>query len=267
MTVTSKVADPGAGAAPLGTQEAGTAFPPGTEPLVIAPRDQRVRVYIWEVPVRVTHWVTVLSILVLSVTGGYIADPFLVSPGGGTMTTVRFLHMIAAFVFLASGIVRTYWLFAGNRFARWTAFVPTRRAQARELLHQTGWYLFLRREVPRVLGHNALAAGTYFIVFFLLLLQTVTGFALAGVDGSQPWAGLFGWFVDVLGIQGVRFVHHALMWAIIAFMVHHVYSALLVDHWERNGLMASIFSGYKFVTRGEIDEARDGGLEVQERAE
>jgi Ni/Fe-hydrogenase 1 B-type cytochrome subunit len=32
-------------------------------------------------------------------------------------------------------------------------------------------------------------------------------------------------------------------------MVHHVYSSLLMDAEEKNGLMTSIFSGYKFVRR------------------
>jgi Ni/Fe-hydrogenase 1 B-type cytochrome subunit len=105
------------------------------------------------------------------------------------------------------------------------------------------------------------------VVFFLFLVQTVTGFALAGVHGTQPWEALFGWLPGILGIQTVRLIHHLLMWAIIAFMVHHAYSALLVDHWERNGLMASIFSGSKFVTRKEVQDARDGGWEVQEISE
>jgi Ni/Fe-hydrogenase 1 B-type cytochrome subunit len=56
------------------------------------------------------------------------------------------------------------------------------------------------------------------------------------------------------------------MWVILAFMIHHVYSAIMVDHWERNGLMSSIFAGYKFVTRRDIQNARDGGMEVQERS-
>ena len=229
---------------------------------------QRVRVYVWELPVRITHWVIVGTIIVLSVTGGYIADPFLIPPGGSVMMTVRFLHMLAAFVFLAVGVARTYWLFAGNRFARWTAFVPTNRTQLRELVNQTGWYLFLRPNAPRVLGHNQLAAGTYFVVFFLFLIQTLTGFALVGMHGIQPWAILFGWVPDVMfGVQGVRLIHHLVMWAILAFMIHHVYSALLVDHLERNGLMSSIFSGYKFVTRQEVIEARDGGMAVEEHIE
>ncbi len=253
----------------LGRRRGTSAAPPSPRPLVIRPvADQRVRIYVWQIPVRLTHWVTVASIVVLSVTGGYIADPFLIAPGGSVMTVMRFLHIVSAFVFLSSGILRTYWLFAGNRFARWTAFVPVTAGQRREARRQTAWYLFLSPHAPRVLGHNALAAGTYLVVFFLFLLQTLTGFALIGAHGTEPWASLFGWVPSVLfGLQGVRLIHHLIMWATLAFMVHHVYSALLVDHIERNGLLGSIFSGYKFVTRREIDEARDGGMEIQEEAE
>jgi Ni/Fe-hydrogenase 1 B-type cytochrome subunit len=229
---------------------------------------QRVRVYVWQVPVRVTHWIVFGSVMVLTVTGGYIADPFLIPENGAVMSVMRFTHMLAAYVFLAAGLVRTYWLFAGNRFAHWRGLFPFTRAQVREVARQTGWYFFVRRDAPRVLGHNQLAAGTYLVVFFLFLVQTVTGFALAGVHGFEPWASLFGWVPAVLlGIQNVRLVHHLVMWAILAFMVHHIYAAILVDHSEKNGLMSSIFSGFKFITRGEIAEARDGGMDVDRIAE
>jgi Ni/Fe-hydrogenase 1 B-type cytochrome subunit len=66
----------------------------------------------------------------------------------------------------------------------------------------------------------------------------------------------------MLGLQMTRLIHHLLMWAILAFMLHHVYSALLVDHTERNGLMSSIFSGYKFVTLDDVIEARDAGEDI-----
>ena len=36
------------------------------------------RVYVWEVPVRLTHWLIVASILLLAVTGLYIGSPVMV---------------------------------------------------------------------------------------------------------------------------------------------------------------------------------------------
>jgi Ni/Fe-hydrogenase 1 B-type cytochrome subunit len=229
--------------------------------------DERVRLYVWQVPVRITHWVIVGCIVMLSITGAYIADPFLIPAGGNVMTTVRVIHILTAFVFLAAGMVRTVWLLTGNRFARWSAFIPTSKNQATELFRQAGYYAFLRRELPKVLGHNQLAATAYVALFGLLLIETITGFALDGIGGAQPAGMIFGWLSDFLGPQFLRLVHHLCMWFILAIAIFHIYSCVLVDHIEKNGLMSSIFSGYKFPTREEVLESRDGGAELLEELE
>jgi Ni/Fe-hydrogenase 1 B-type cytochrome subunit len=229
--------------------------------------DERVRLYVWQIPVRLTHWVTAACIVILSLTGGYIADPFLIPPGGDVMTTVRFIHIVTALTFLVSGLIRTWWLLAGNRFSRWSAFIPTSRFQATELFRQAGFYAFIRKEIPKVLGHNQLAATAYLLLFGLLLVETITGFALDGLMGAEPGATLFWWLRELLGSQLLRLIHHLAMWAILAIALFHVYSCVLVDHIEKNGLMSSIFSGYKFPTREELVESRDGGPELLERAE
>ena len=228
---------------------------------------ERVRLYVWQAPVRITHWVTVASIVILSITGTYIADPFLIPPGGGVMGTMRLLHIATAFVFIASGLVRTIWLLIGNRFARWSAFIPTSRNQATELFRQAGYYAFLRREIPKVLGHNQLAATAYLALFGLLLVETITGFTLDGMNGAEPAWTLFGWISDLLGAQFVRMIHHLSMWAILAVALFHVYSCVLVDHIEHNGLMSSIVSGYKYPTVEDVLESRDGGPDVLETVE
>jgi Ni/Fe-hydrogenase 1 B-type cytochrome subunit len=227
-------------------------------------REERVRLYVWQVPVRVTHWVMVGSIVLLSLTGGYIADPFLVPPGGSVMTTVRFVHLVAAFTLVTSGLVRTLWLLIGNRFARWSAFIPTTRFQATEIFRQAGFYAFLRKEIPKVLGHNQLAAAAYVLLFVLLMAETLTGFVLYGVLGAEPAATLFGWVRELVGLQAIRMIHHLAMWGILAIALFHVYSCILVDNIEKNGLLSSIISGFKFPTREEVLEARDGGPELLE---
>jgi len=222
----------------------------------------RLRLYVWQVPVRVTHWVTAGCIVVLSLTGGYIADPFLIPPGGSVMGTVRLIHMITAFTLLVSGMLRVWWLIVGNRFARWSAFFPTSRTQATEMFRQAAFYAFLTREHPKVLGHNQLAASAYIVLWALLLVETITGFALDGLVGAEPGATGFWWIREIFGPQTIRLIHHACMWAILAIALFHIYSCVLIDHIERNGLMSSIFSGYKYVSREEIVEARDGGTDL-----
>jgi Ni/Fe-hydrogenase 1 B-type cytochrome subunit len=229
-------------------------------------REGRLKVYIWQIPVRATHWVTAGAIVTLSVTGLYIADPFLIPAGGAVMTTIRLIHMLSAFVLLASGLLRTFWLLRGNRWSHWKAFIPLTWFQFTELFRQAGFYAFIRKEIPKVLGHNQLAASAYLVLFALLLVEVVTGFALDGLIGSEPGASLFGWLVDLVGPQTLRLLHHFAMWAILAIALFHIYSCVLVDHIEKNGLMSSIFSGFKFPTRTEILESRDGGPEVLEQA-
>jgi Ni/Fe-hydrogenase 1 B-type cytochrome subunit len=227
----------------------------------------RIAVYIWQVPVRITHWVTAICIVTLSLTGGYIADPFLIPPGGHVMTTIRLIHIITALTFLVSGVVRTVYLLFGNRFVRWTAFIPTNRRQFTELFRQAGFYGFLRSEIPKVLGHNQLAAAAYVALFGLLLVETVTGFALDGLMGAEPGATMFAWLRELLGPQMVRVIHHLAMWFILAIAFFHVYSCILVDHIENVGVVTSMFTGYKFPFREEVVESRDGGMDVLRAAE
>lgn len=207
------------------------------------------RVYVWQVPVRLTHWVNVLAILVLSATGFYIGDPVL---GGSVslMAWVRGVHRVTAYVFIASLALRTYWAFAGNEWAAGRGLFPYFTREGRRGLVQTFlYYTFLRREPPGTVGHNPLAGVAYSAVVSLMFLQILTGFALQSL-GSAGWRSIaVGWVFSLLGQQSVRLVHHMIMWLLLGFMVHHVYSSLLMDAEERNGLMTSMFSGYKFVRR------------------
>ena len=234
----------------------------GSDEGLVGPSDDRLRLYVWQVPVRLTHWVTAGCIVVLSVTGLYIGDPFLLPPGGRIMGDIRLIHLIAAFTLLVSGMVRVVYLIAGNRFARWSAFIPTSRRQATELFRQAAFYGFITNRHPKVLGHNQLAAAAYLALWALLLVETITGFALDGLVGNEPGATAFWWLRELFGPQFLRIIHHLCMWAILAIAVFHVYSCVLIDHIERNGLVSSMVSGYKYVVPEEIEESRDGGAEL-----
>ena len=52
----------------------------------------------------------------------------------------------------------------------------------------------------------------------------------------------------------MRLIHFCNMFAFFIFVIHHVYSAVLVSWEERNGLIESIYSGYKFVPESELEE-------------
>jgi Ni/Fe-hydrogenase 1 B-type cytochrome subunit len=217
------------------------------------------RVYVWQAPVRLAHWLIFLSVVVLSATGFYIGSPFLVVAGEARQHfvtgLVKLVHSYAAIVFTLSLVSRLVWMFAGNAYARWDQFIPRSRERWQRVLKMTLYYLFLTRRPTREAGHNALAGLTYALVYALLLLQALTGLGLYGkaahVGSPMRW---FGFLANVFGgPQYARWLHHGFMWLLLGFVVHHLYSALLFSFEERMGTMESIFSGYKFVGPGDAE--------------
>jgi Ni/Fe-hydrogenase 1 B-type cytochrome subunit len=211
----------------------------------------RRTVYVWELPVRVIHWTIVVTLVVLSVTGYYIYDPFFPGSGqpghpGFTMGEMRFIHEVAGFVFITAVLARIYWSFVGNRYAHWRALLPITKAQRRDLRHTLRFYLFLRRDPPHGNGHNPLAALSYIGLYIGFILSILTGLGLfAWVIRTPPWTTLFGWTWSVMSVPALRLLHFLLMFAFWAFAIHHVYAAALFDVEEHNGELSSIITGYK----------------------
>ena len=98
-------------------------------------RKKRLReVYVWELPVRIYHWLNALCIVILCITGFIIADPLAIMTETEAnfsywFGTVRFIHFVAAFVFFFNFVFRLYWGFVGNRYARWNNFIPLKKSQ------------------------------------------------------------------------------------------------------------------------------------------
>jgi Ni/Fe-hydrogenase 1 B-type cytochrome subunit len=207
--------------------------------------------YVWEFPVRATHWVNMFSIVILSVTGLFIGSPetLVHSTSSYVMGWARLVHFTTGYIFAVSVVSRIYWSFVGNRYASWREFVPFVTADGRRRMVETlRYYLFIDRTPPHVVGHNALAGATYLLVFVLYLVMVLTGFALYGQYAPVGVIStLTGWLFLIVSNQGVRLVHHLTMWFLIAFAIHHVYSAWLMDVKEKGGVVSSIFGGYKGV--------------------
>jgi Ni/Fe-hydrogenase 1 B-type cytochrome subunit len=185
------------------------------------------------------------------------------------MGTMKVIHFYAAIVFTCAVVARIIWMFTGNKYARWDKFLSVYRTRQKGILPTVLFYSFLRDKPPAYVGHNPVAGSAYLLVFGLYLLAIGTGLVMhapsAEVGSPLRWfaslAPLFG------GFQIARWIHHVVMWLLLGFMLHHVYSAVLVAAIEKNGTIDSIVAGYKWVPkrdlgpgpyrwlhRGEIDE-------------
>ena len=230
-------------------------FVSGTPAIPAVPETKIVRVYVWQMPIRIAHWLNVFSIAVLSFTGYYLYDPFIISRGKGAFLLGRilFIHLVAGFVFIAAFLVRIYWLFVGNKWARWRQFLPIGGTQWHDFLKQLKYYLFLEREPAFRVGHNPLAGATYSVVFLLMLTEVLTGLALLNhIVGSRILGFFVDWIPALVSIHYVREIHFLIMFAFCAFVIHHVYSAVLIGIEERSGLVGGMFSGYKFFAESRV---------------
>ena len=222
-------------------------------PLSVCHPGELVRVYVWQWPVRMTHWTTAYAIVFLAATGFYMGHPFISVSGPAeqhfVMGWARTIHFYAAIAFALSVLSRILWMFMGNRYASWDKFIPVDRRRLRGLWDSLRYYLFGLRQPPGFVGHNPLAGFTYVFVFLVFLMMITTGLALYTV--SAPVGSPFRVFSFLLplwgGAQTARWVHHVGMWLILGFVVHHVYSAVLMSQVEARGTVESMASGYKFV--------------------
>jgi Ni/Fe-hydrogenase 1 B-type cytochrome subunit len=112
------------------------------------------------------------------------------------------------------------------------------------------FYLFLNKKPPYAVGHSAVAGVTYIFVFILFIFEIASGFALYSQSHLHSFAMtiLGGWLLGFMDAQTIRLWHHVVMWFLAAFTLIHVYIAWYLDSAEKNGVMSSIFGGYKFVT-------------------
>lgn len=231
------------------TATEGAARPTAGAPAVLE------RVYVWDVVVRLTHWVIMVAILILSVTGIYIGRPFYI-PGGAVdqqfvMGTMKIVHFYTAIVFTLAVLLRVGWMFVGPYYSRWHQFVPIGKRRRKDVVAMLKFYVFISREPPLNVGHNPLAGLTYLVVFVLYFVMITTGLALYSVDAGVSYMRMWNFLIPVFGgAQTARWIHHVTMWLILGFFAHHIWSAILVSRFEGYGLIDSMFSGYKFLPRG-----------------
>lgn len=205
------------------------------------------------------HWIAAVCIVLLIITGFYIGRPFFMAgsyPGvpsyAGSpliMSWMRFLHFAAAGVLIATGIVRLYWLFAGNRFERWSALFPVKKRDWVNMWRMTKYYLMLDNRAPHYLGHHPMQQLTYTGIYVITALMVITGFALYGRSNPGGFFDVtFGW-VNYLfgGIPMTRWVHHVLTWVYLIFIPMHIYLAMRAEIMERTGTISSIVSGGRWL--------------------
>ncbi|MDR1013422.1 MAG: cytochrome b/b6 domain-containing protein [Coriobacteriales bacterium] len=174
-----------------------------------------------------THWINLVSMLVLIFTGFYIHFPFF----AGFMGIARGAHLFFAFILVANMLFRVVSAFfvksaptGGTRKTDydWKGFLPQKDNR-----HQLGawikYYLFFKKEHPLGAKYGVPQKIVYVLVPVLILLIAFTGLCLwAPTSVVGPFAA-----VNALvgGVVVMRIVHFFFMFVFIIFMLLHAYLA------------------------------------------
>ena len=213
------------------------------------------KVYVYEAPLRLWHWVNALCLLTLMASGYFIGAP-LPSVGGEASESflfgnIRLVHFVAGQLLIAAFIYRVAWAFLGNHHASQLFLTPFWSGKWwTEVLHEMRWYLFMEKVPKKYIGHNPLAQFSMFFLFLLPLLNGMaTGAALyaEGAGTDSTWYALFGWVFGVYGDSfTVHTAHRLTMWVLVCYAMVHIYVAFREDIMSRQSLVSTMISGWRY---------------------
>jgi len=177
---------------------------------------RRARILVWDAPVRVAHW-----LMVISFSGAYLS---------AESERWRLLHVTLGYTLAALVLFRIVWGLVGTRHARFANFVRGPKAAARYLAG------LLRGKPEHYTGHNPAGA-----LAILALLGLALGVAASG------WA-----LYNELGTDLLEEVHEVLANLMLALVGLHIAAVLLSSWLHRENLVAAMIDGRK---RGTPPEA------------
>ncbi|NKQ41874.1 MAG: Ni/Fe-hydrogenase, b-type cytochrome subunit [Sulfurovum sp.] len=201
------------------------------------------------------HWVRAVSIVVLTVTGFYIAEPFVAPISDGTPTNFmqaifRSVHIVFGFLLTAVIIGKSY-LFVFGRKHKMERDALKDIINPKIWIQQIGYYLLICKH-PKLSGvYNPLQFMAYVGFYIMIFVLIITGFILYANVYHEGFGGLIyepmRYLEEMMGgLAIVRQVHHITTWGVILFVFGHVYMAVYNAVFGKEGAMDAIFSGMKW---------------------
>lgn len=238
-----------------------------------------IKIYaVWDVGVRWFHWINVLCIIGLIAIGVVILNAKLLGVSNEGKILLKTVHVWIGYVFTLNLSWRIIWAFIGDRYSRWSAFLPFRQNYIKE----TRDYItdFTSGRQKQYLGHNPLGRLAVTLLILLLLIQAVTGLVLAGTDIYYPPIG--SWIANWIAAPGVDAttlipyskelydeasykamrsfrkpfitIHYYSFYTLLVFIVIHIFAVVITELKEGVNLVSAMFSGKKTLTKPPEDE-------------
>lgn len=173
-------------------------------------------VLVWDLPVRVFHW-----LLVLSFAGAWMT---------AESEAQQMIHYAFGYTACALVLCRILWGQIGTRYARFNQFIkgPSKTTHHIKSL--------LNRQQDHQLGHNPAGALAMVLLMVLTLVLGITGY----------------WIVKDLLSERVGEVHEIIASMAMAVVTVHIAAAILMSFLQNENLIKSMVTGKKM---GAVEQA------------
>ncbi len=213
--------------------------------------------HLWDWQLRVLHWLWVICIAGLCVTGFFIGEGWFLKMGvldnKAQFGIVRLTHYALGWALIVIMLLRFICFFrASNKYQRIPALFPLSKRELTDLILTARDYLLARSyDGPRYIGHNPLQQWSYTGIYGLFMIMIVSGLSLYALYNPNHWFyGLFMPLNDLVGVPNMRLIHNLGMWCFIIFAMIHIHLAILAGNVDRDGTISSMFSGGRWLRKG-----------------
>jgi len=189
-------------------------------------KEMELRHPIW---IRVFHWMNMIAITLLILTGYYIHAP-LDFPIFKNMDQARTLHFAMAYVLCVGVLGRVYYAIVTGD---WKNILFNPIPDIKNLPSMLKYYLFMSDSHPYYGKYNPGQKMMYTGWLFMALIQIITGFILYKPYLFPSLGALLG------GLVAVRVIHYIVTWLFALSVLVHVY----LDVSEGIPVLMSMFTG------------------------
>ena len=189
--------------------------------------DMKKIIRVWDLPIRLFHWLLVAGIILSFVT---------VKIGGNAMSW----HAFSGYCVLSLIIFRILWGFIGSYHARFIHFVPSPKG----LIH------FLGGKAKAGLGHNPLGALSVLALLFSVGLQAVTGLF---ANDDIAFEGPFAKYISSETIELLTSIHRQNEKVLIILIALHLCAILYYQKFKGENLIKPMIGGDKEINPSETE--------------
>lgn len=202
---------------------------------------------VWDLPLRMFHWLLVLSIAASWYTAEYSEEYLTV---GEDVISYTQIHFWLGYWALGLIAFRILWGFVGPRHARFANFIP---GPAKFFAYLGG---VLKRDSKPSVGHNPMGAVVVVLMLLMVGAQAVTGLFL--LDNTEIYAAPFHPSVQEATANKLMSFHEYNFNVLLGVVTLHILAIVFYAVYKRQRLVPPMITGRKSADYVSPEEAIPG---------